>query len=95
VLVVRGALRGSGAAPAPDVRLELRDASGRPLAAPTFAAPVRLAGADLSPAALSRGLEAGFGAARHRSIRTPSGFTLLVPDPPAEARSFRVRLIER
>jgi hypothetical protein len=95
VLVVRGALQPSGTTPPPEVRLELLGASGRPIAATTYRAQARLTGAELSPPALARRLEAGVGASGARPVGGVSGFTLLVPDPPEEARSFRVSLVER
>jgi predicted Zn finger-like uncharacterized protein len=95
VLVVRGALRQSGVAAPPELQLVLSDGSGNPIAAPSNAVLVRLAGADLAPGALARRIEAGNGASTIRPVGGVSGFTLLVPDPPEAARSFRVSLAER
>jgi hypothetical protein len=94
VLVVRGAIRQSGTGAPPELQLVLRDGSGDPIAAPSYAVLARLVGEDLSPAALTRRIEAGNGASEIRPVGGVSGFTLLVPDPPEAARSFRVSLVE-
>jgi predicted Zn finger-like uncharacterized protein len=94
VLVVRGAIRQSGTGAPPELQLVLRDRSGDPIAAPSYAVFARLVGEDLSPAALTRRIEAGNGASEIRPVGGVSGFTLLVPDPPEAARSFRVSLVE-
>ena len=95
VLVVRGAIRQSGTGAPPELQLVLRDGSGDPIAAPSYVVLARLVGVDLSPAALAHRIEAGKGASEIRPVGGVSGFTLLVPDPPEAARSFRVSLVER
>jgi len=94
VLVVRGAIRQSGTGAPPELQLVLRDGSGDPIAAQSYAVRARLVGEDLSPAALARRIEAGNGVSEIRPVGGVSDFTLLVPDPPEAARSFRVSLVE-
>jgi predicted Zn finger-like uncharacterized protein len=95
VLVVRGVLHPSGKTPPPEVRLELRDGSGESIAAPAYRTLARLRGADLAPLRLARRLSRGLDERQTRPSGAIGGFTLLVPDPPEEARTYRVRLEER
>jgi predicted Zn finger-like uncharacterized protein len=91
VLVLRGALESPTAAAPPVVALELRDGSGEPVGATSIALLTRLPDRELSAKALAKRLTPGGGAiGRGGQI---DGFTLLVPDPPLEARSYRLSLL--
>ncbi len=88
VLVIRGALVAEGAQPPPAVRALLLDVDGKSVGAPTAALPVRLDGAELAPSALAARL-ASEPAQPAGPVR---GFTILIAEPPATARRYRVEL---
>jgi hypothetical protein len=73
------------------VALELRDGSGEPVGAAPIALLTRLPDRELSAEALAKRLTPGGGAIRRGG--PIDGFTLLVPDPPLEARSYRLSLL--
>jgi predicted Zn finger-like uncharacterized protein len=92
VLVIRGALVGEGSQAPPDLRAHLLDAQGVPIGSPASALPVRLDGAALSPRALGARLDEGPARAPAGPV---AGFTILVPDPSASARRYRLELARR
>jgi predicted Zn finger-like uncharacterized protein len=89
-------VRGSLSAPLerkvpPRIHAILLDAAGDPVGVPVEASLTRLSGEQLTPDALSRRLIRG-------SKRVPgpaTGFTILIPEPPVEARRFELRLEPR
>lgn len=93
VLVVRGKLYRSGREAPPRVRATLLDQSGRALAEPTPAVLVRLSDDELSPESLSERLAAYNSWARAGAPAIVRGFTVLVPEPSADARRFRLEIL--
>lgn len=95
VFVVRGKLyRDKRHAPLL-VQATLLDQSGRAVADPTSAVLRRLSDDELSPDALSERLVGDDGWTRPRTPAIVRGFTVLVPEPPEEARRFRLELLPR
>ncbi len=95
VIVIRGKLFRNGREPVPDVQATLLDGSGRGLIEPTSALLVRLEDAELTPDSLSDQLAGYSQWTRTEARSTVQGFTVLVPDPPENARRFRLELLER
>ena len=95
VIVIRGKLYRNGREPVPDVQATLLDGSGRGLIEPTSALLVRLEDAELTPDSLSDQLAGYSEWTRTEARSTVQGFTVLVPDPPENARRFRLELLER
>lgn len=92
VVVVRGSLDAAGERSVPPhVRAVLLDAAGDPLGSPFEGLLERLSAEQLTPDALTRRLTQG----SKRAAGNPSGFTILIPDPPVEARRFELRLDPR
>ena len=67
----------------------LRDAEGETGGASVLGLMTRLEGAALAPEAVARRLDAP---ARSRIIGRARGFTVLISDPPEQARRYRVEL---
>ncbi len=95
VIVIRGKLHRNGGEPAPVVQATLLDRSGRGLTDPTSALLVRLEDTELTPDSLSNRLDGHSEWTRGRPPTTADGFTVLVADPPANARRFRLELLPR
>jgi hypothetical protein len=91
VLVLRGSLVPEERQAPPEIEVTLIDALGNPLEARVLSHLERVEGAELNAEALSEWLRRG-GATR-RAARPVSGFTVLVPDPPAAASRFRLELL--
>jgi hypothetical protein len=91
VLVLRGNLIPEGPQAAPRLETTLLDAAGNPLPIDAFAVLKRLERQELTPRVLSGWLANGAGPPPARGPVT--GFTVLVPDPPGDARRFRVDLL--
>ena len=92
VVVVRGTLGApSGRTVPPRVRAILLDAAGDPLGQPIDAHLERLSAEQLTPDALSARISRGFA----RIEGSSRGFTILIPDPPIEARRFDLILEPR
>jgi predicted Zn finger-like uncharacterized protein len=89
VLVIRGALLSEGSQPPPDVRAQVLDAQGAVVAGPVSAVPLRLDGSGLTPEAIATRLASRASAPRAGPV---GGFTVLVPDPPPQARRYRLEL---
>jgi predicted Zn finger-like uncharacterized protein len=92
VLVIRGSLSAEGSQTPPEVRVELLDARGAAIGDPIPALLLRLDGAALSPRAITTRLAEGPLATR---AGPTAGFTILVPDPPPQARRYRLELARR
>ena len=90
VLVVRGRLSSDGSTPTPAVRAALLDAAGAPLGPATQGVMIRLEGVALAPEALERRLDSP---SNTRPQGPASGFTVLIPEPPEEARRYQVKLV--
>ena len=92
VVVVRGTLGApSGRTVPPRVRAILLDAAGDSLGSPIDAHLERLSAEQLTPDALSARISRGFA----RIEGSSRGFTILIPDPPIEARRFDLILEPR
>ena len=87
VLIIRGKLSSDGTAQTPKVLATLLDAEGEMVGASVLALMSRLEGAALAPEALARRLDVS---ASSRIIGRVRGFTVLIPDPPEQARRYRV-----
>ncbi len=93
VLVMRGKLYRGGREAPPRVQATLLDQSGRALAEPTPAVLVRLSDDELSPESLSERLAAYNSWARAGAPAIVRGFTVLVHEPSADARRFRLEVL--
>jgi hypothetical protein len=91
VLVLQGNLIPEGPQAAPRLEATLLDAAGNPLGADFFPVLRRFERRELGPRVLSAWLADENGPP---PVRGPvTGFTVLVPDPPGDARRFRVHLL--
>ncbi len=93
VLVMRGKLYRGGREAPPRVQATLLDQSGRALAEPTPAVLVRLSDDELSPESLSERLAAYNSWTRAGAPAIVRGFTVLVHEPSADARRFRLEVL--
>ena len=92
VVVVRGSLSAPRERNVPPrIHAILLDAAGDAVGFPVEASLERLSAEQLTPDALSRRLVRG----GKRAPGTATGFTVLIPEPPVEARRFALRLEPR
>ena len=91
VLVVRGNLFPDGAAPPPEVQVTLLEAGGQPVGEPRRAWLERLDDAEIAPDELGVRLASDAGELSGVGPKV-TGFTALLPDPPASARRLQVTL---
>ena len=91
VLVLQGNLIPEEPLAAPRLEATLLDAAGNPLPADAFSVLKRFERQELGPGVLSGWLADGAGPPPATGPVT--GFTVLVPDPPGDARRFRVDLL--
>jgi predicted Zn finger-like uncharacterized protein len=90
VLVVRGNLFPNGAAAPPDVEVSLLESDGRRVGEPRRAWLERLDDAEIAPDELTVRLASDDISGRGPQV---TGFTALLPDPPARARRVQVSLL--
>ncbi len=90
VLIVRGNLSSDGTTRTPKVLATLLDADGEAVGSAVPGLMTRLEGAALAPEAVARRLDTP---STSRSRGRARGFTILIPDPPQEARRYRVELM--
>jgi predicted Zn finger-like uncharacterized protein len=91
VLVVRGNLYPDGAAPPPEVEVTLLEISGESVGEPRRASLERLDDAEIAPDELTVRLASDAGEISGMGPQV-TGFTALLPDPPARARRVQVTL---
>jgi hypothetical protein len=89
--VVRGNLFPDGAAPPPEVEVSLLEAGGQPVGEPRRAWLERLDDAEIAPDELAVRLASNAGELSGVGPKV-TGFTALLPDPPASARRVQVTL---
>jgi predicted Zn finger-like uncharacterized protein len=92
VLVVRGNLVPEGASPPPDVQVSLLEINGQRVGEPRRAWLERLDDAEIAPDQLSVRLASDPGEVSGMGPQV-TGFTALLPDPPARARRLQVTLV--
>ena len=92
VLVVQGRLVPQGPERAPRVHATLLDESGKPVTEGATAVLELLGPAALEPSALATRLDQGAPPWAAAASGPVSGFTVLIPDPPEDARRFRLDL---
>ncbi|MFI5314230.1 MAG: zinc-ribbon domain-containing protein [Myxococcota bacterium] len=92
VLVVRGNLIPEGAAPPPEVQVSLLEVTGERVGEPRRAWLERLDDAEIAPDELTVKLAADPGEVSGMGPQV-TGFTVLLPDPPARARRLQVTLL--
>jgi hypothetical protein len=92
VLVVQGRLVPQGPERAPVVHATLLDESGKPVTEGATAVLELLGPAALEPRALATRLDHGAPLRASAASGPVSGFTVLIPDPPEDARRFRLDL---
>ena len=91
VLVVRGNLFPDGAAPPPEVEVSLLETDGARVGAPSRAWLQRLDDAEIAPDRLAIRLASSAGELSGMGPQI-TGFTALLPDPPARARRITIAL---
>ena len=91
VLVVRGNLFPDGAAPPPDVEVSLLETDGARVGEPRRAWLQRLDDAEIAPERLALRLASSAGELSGTGPQV-TGFTALLPDPPARARRISIEL---
>ena len=91
VLVVRGNLFPDGAAPPPEVEVSLLETDGARVGTPSRAWLQRLDDAEIAPDRLAIRLASNAGELSGMGPQI-TGFTALLPDPPARARRISIEL---